>query len=268
MFSVVVEIILRGRESLKFILRIRKILSNEHCHQRCCLSNFYDHFRVKYLLAPRFSSADFHFLHNMLLLLITSRKARNHPRKKSKQENIQQGDKRKATESSLCYCLCGEKKAREAETEKRKRIFNFTIGRASAFSCLRGLKLNFSRESVARAFFFGNRELFYQQITPTPLQSAVASTLISFQACTSRKNILPIPKTPINLALEPTQPVDFHHPQKVFFSPPPSACYWLCVGARRRHVFLSMSKSRHRKRGLEFSPSRSLRSSLTHQRSP
>lgn len=67
-----------------------------------------------------------------------------------------------------------------------------------------------AREKRESFFSFLGELFFIKRFSPTPVRTT-HSTLISFgpNFIYKPENILPIPKTPINLALESTQPVDF-----------------------------------------------------------
>lgn len=89
-------------------------------------------------------------------------------------------------------------------------------------------------------------ELFFiNEFSPTQVR-ATHSTLISFgpNSIYKPENILPIPKTPINLALESTQPADFFHSTHTRVRV--TGC--VLVPPDADMFFYSMPKSRHGKK--------------------
>lgn len=136
-------------------------------------------------------------------------------------------------------------------TKKRRKHFTFRQERKSERERRKNWELFFPCES----FFF-----LCQKIINTNTTSRPPPKLITFGP-----NFIyqPIPKTSINLALEPTQPVDFFHfsntltqPSFLFSHFPTSSCVLLqqfffsvldCVGGGA-DMFFSMSKSRHKKK--------------------
>lgn len=153
-------------------------------------------------------SASNEIFHTIKYFCFSSRARREITERRTQKKHIQQGDKRKSNSEFVLLLFMNKAKAREVETKKVFLILrseNFRIFMSARPESRAGEK----RESF---FFLSLRAFFISRFSPTQVR-ATHSTLISFgpNFIYKPENILPIPKTPINLALESTQPVDFFH---------------------------------------------------------